>query len=286
MVTVTTNVSPKLWGEINKRINELDMSKSDYLKELISKDCGIDIEIKKERTSKNNIFSCLEKQFGAKVKLTETTPTIFKQTGNTHLNDNPDDYWICAPTYKKRINVEKVKMGVLYSRNNVKLKWEMPHILLVKSVLDCQENNITNRQMKEINELFGFGYDAIFKRWVFTIQEHYLDHEIESFCKQVKSCTFESTYENIKLYGIWEIPKQICEEICFKFMNKNHDELEIFKQIKYYTKLGYHPFPIYCICKYYNKKVLLDLLKTKTHEFNENNPQKRRELFKTMGGGI
>lgn len=279
---ISASISEELHEKLMKKV---DGTISEYLRGLIEKD-NITSVIESEK-KKDIVFKEIKNKRGMVLSLENAfdNPVLIPKREVKQLNVRKDDYW--RPTKSIRlISVSKRIKDRLYKTRGF-MERDMYDVMLIKAILNQQDNQITNQQVNEVQELINAVDNTTIKRWVHTIQEGLLDNEISEFNDEIILCKFMCTDDNIIIDG-QVLPVDICKEICYVLQNvAKITEYVIYRRLKYYDMLGYSKYAVYCVCKHYDD---VNLLKLINNDVEVNmlpvNTQKRRESLKNIGGGI
>jgi len=283
--TIATNISDRDFELFEKRVDELGMSKSDYIKQLIFDDIGIKQSILKP-VNNDGLLEKLKKAFGV-VEEPKTTPKKVKQSRNGR---NPNSIWNPTQTDRKAVKGEIILKGerIMSRHINTIKKSYTPFLLDINDVLFLDEyytnqGHFIKKDIAFIGDFLNIRSESTVKKYMAYIVDGVFDKVIDEFKNKMDKITFTCTVDGkITMNNdLTSINVNSAREIIAIVENKGFSETLVLNLQKAYE---YTPsLEVRIICENYNNSQLLDLLKQPNKNVVLNNPSKRRNVIRNNG---
>jgi hypothetical protein len=285
MKTIATNIPDRDFEIFEKRVDELGISKSDYIKKLVYDDIGIKHGILKP-TSNNGMLGRLKKVFGV-VEEPKTVPKKVKQSRNGR---SPNSIWNPTQTDRKATKGEIILKGErIMSRHLNSLKKSYTAFLLdINEVLFLDEyytkqGHFIKRDIAFIGDFLNIRSESTVKTYMAYIVDGVFDKIINEFKSKMDKITFTCTSDGkiAMNNGLTSINVNSAREIIAIVENKGFSERLVLDLQKAYD---YAPsLEVRIICENYNNSQLLNLLRQPNKNVVLNNPSKRRNVIRNNG---
>lgn len=270
MKNLSVAVTDEFYCSVKSRTKELDVSVSDYLRDVISKD--LETVSVKPIDESMSLLDRLSNVFGATITTVQPTKV-----------DNSLTKWSIPKTFQKPYYNLFLRREMLYGEavnNHVYCThWNINDILYLKEAITYEPfvpgdakllANILNKSSQGVT------------RMVWNIQEGYLDQIIDEFKGKMSEIDFDSieqhhSFSNLLTMNgeVTSMSIQTARELV-DLMNVNgYSESTIWHTIKSYPNND--SLEVRVVCENYDNGQLLRLLHEEKGFVFENNPQKRRE---------
>lgn len=285
--TIATNLNDKEFNLLEKRIDELGMSKSNYIKKLVFDDIGIEQTIQKP-IKPMSMLDRLKKAFGVSedvvVEVTQTKEENVEFTRYRDLND----VWEPSKTVKNN-NSHMNERTYFFDYETGLVKYKSSNGTCYKScslnelLIIHEFNPIYRKDVVELRRILKrHPADNSFAGLIHQYQEGMFDEIISNFKNKVTKCKFKSYYGMLWFMGVEStISESSAKELVGIIGNKGFSETLVYKLCKSYSQCN--DVDVRIVCENYNNPQLLDLLKEPNKHATLNNPTKRRNVIRNNG---
>ena len=282
MVGISADINIGLYNALNKKCEELNISKSEFIRKSLAESLGF---LEKNDTSpKSNILDNLKKAFNSNdIELIENDVKIPLKLKH-HQKDN--DIWKLSNSrldrvknYKERKFFLDYDTGIIkYSINNGSKGYPTCSLNEVLVFEECSP--ITYRDVRNVKKILGWSHDK--NPQIYLWQQGVFNNIISDFKVKVTDCNFKIVNDSLRIMGEKTyIPSNTVKEIVNIIGDKGFSELLVYRLCKSYNQ--YNELYIRIICENYDNPELLKLLKNDDTAFVENNPSKRRNMIRNGG---
>ncbi len=268
MKGLSVSVADNVYDSVKSRAKSLDVTVSEYLRELISKD----LETAPKPTNSMSLLDRLSSVFGATIK-----PVELKQV------EEPSLKWVIPKSFQKPYYNLFLRREMLFGNgdnNHIYCTyWNINDILYLKEAITYEP--LFPGDAKIFGNIFDKSAQGV-TRMIWNIQEGYLDQVIDDFKSKMGEIDFAAieqhhSFSNLLVMNgeVTNMSIRTARELV-DLMNVNgYSESTIWHTIKSYPNND--SLEVRVVCENFENGQLLRLLHEDTGVVFENNPQKRRE---------
>ena len=276
MRTIATNIDETTFEAMMLKCDELNVNRSEYLRNLICKDVNPVVETE----PKISMLDRLKQAFGT----SDITVVKSQMKSRVRRNFDKNDVWIPLEAHKKPYLNCFIRNNMIMGHGKkdkvYPTRWSIDEVLMVRELFLLQ-HQFLNKHIGSIVTVCNKQKQSV-QRMCWNIESGNLEELIKDYKSQFTLLNFGKLKGKIIVNGIdSKIPTSLAKEMISIVTNSSNYEVVIWDLQRTYSK--YDAFYIRAICENYCNPHLLRLLESKQETHIENNPSKRRNLIRNGG---